>query len=306
MPATAFLLAAGHGTRLRPLTLDRPKPLLPMCGAPMLDHALAWVHHHGHTDVLVNAHHLWEQVAAWAESRGVGLQVELPNILGTGGGLKAARDRLAEAFVVVNGDILADVDLTALAAAVPPGGAAMALRADPVLGRRAPVEADEEGVVVRMREFAGRPGRGIEGTHFTGIHACSNALLERVPDGFACIVRSAYTEVLEDRVVRAVRHGGQWIDIGTPADYLAANLDLLRGRLGTHLDIWSRGERRADGSWQGPGAQVHGSVSHSVLGARCTVPAGARLVDCVVWDGVEVPPGSHQRVVFHDSGALQV
>lgn len=306
MPATAFLLAAGHGTRLRPLTLDRPKPLLPMCGAPMLDHALAWVHHHGHTDVLVNAHHLWEQVAAWAEARGVGLQVELPEILGTGGGLKAAQDRLAEVFVVVNGDILADIDLTALAAAVPTGGAAMALRADPELGQRAPVEADEDGVVVRMRDFAGRPGRGIEGTHFTGVHACSNALLERVPDGFGCIVRTAYTEVLEDRVVRALRHAGQWIDIGTPADYLAANLDLLAGRLGSHLDVWARGERRADGSWQGPGAAVQGSVSHSVLGAGCTVPAGARLVDCVVWDGVAVPPGDHQRVVFHDTGALQV
>ena len=60
---TAFLLAAGFGTRLRPLTLARPKPLLPVCGVPMLDYALAHVRAHGHNDVLVNAHYLWEQCA---------------------------------------------------------------------------------------------------------------------------------------------------------------------------------------------------------------------------------------------------
>ncbi len=306
MAATAFLLAAGHGSRLRPLTLDRPKPLLPMGGVPMLDHALAWVRAHGHTEVLVNAHHLWQQVAAWAESRGVGLQVELPEILGTGGGLKAAGDRLAEVFVVVNGDILSDIDLGALAQAVPPGGAAMALRADPALGARAPVEADADGVVVRLRDFAGAPGRGIPGTHFTGIHACSRALLDRVPPGFACIVRSAYTAALPEGRIRSLVHRGQWVDIGTPADYLAANLALLDGTMTAPVDIWTQGTRGPAASWIGPGATVAGTVARTVVGARAVVPAGATLTDCVVWDGATVPPGTHRGVVFHDSGALAV
>ncbi|KAA0231251.1 hypothetical protein EDM76_11015 [bacterium] len=63
---TAFLLAAGLGTRLRPLTLERPKALLPVCGVPMLDYALALARAHGHASILVNAHYLWRQVAAWA------------------------------------------------------------------------------------------------------------------------------------------------------------------------------------------------------------------------------------------------
>ena len=79
--AVTFILAAGLGSRLRPLTNHRPKPLLPVCGVPMLDQALALARQHGHEHVLVNAHHLWEQVAAWCETRGASLQVELPEIL---------------------------------------------------------------------------------------------------------------------------------------------------------------------------------------------------------------------------------
>jgi len=304
--ASAFLLAAGFGSRLRPLTLARPKPLLPMCGAPMLDHVLAHVRRHGHTEVLVNAHHLWQQVAAWAEVRGVGLQVELPEILGTGGGLKAAQDRLAEVFVVVNGDILSDVDLTELADAVEEGGAAMALRADPVLGIRAPVDADDEGVIVRMRDFAGSPGIGRSGTHFTGIHAAHNSVLEDVPDGFACIVRSAYTQRLPERRIRSILHDGRWVDIGTPADYLDANLAVLDGSLTTALPIWDLGTGAPGECWIGRDAVVDGPVQHSVVGAGARVPAGARLTDCVVWDGAVVPAGDHHGVIFFDGGALDV
>jgi len=305
-PATAFLLAAGLGTRLRPLTLDRPKPLLPLCGVPMLDHALALCRQHGHEHALVNAHWLWQQVAEWAVSRGVALQVEQPEVLGTGGGLKAAEGRLAERFVVVNGDILCDIDLSALLDAVPAGGAAMALRADPVLGARAPVERDDDGVVVRMREFAGTPGAGLPGTHFTGVHAADRAVLARVPDGLQCIVRTAYTAVLPERKVRATLHGGAWVDIGTPDQYLAANLAVLDGTLPTPADVWAEGARGPGDSWVGAGATLAGDIQRCVIGAGATVPADASLRDCVVWDGVVVPAGAHHRVVFHDSGALAI
>jgi NDP-sugar pyrophosphorylase family protein len=303
-PATVFLLAAGLGTRLRPLTLHRPKPLLPLGGVPMLDHALALARSHGHTDALVNAHWLWEQVARWAVENGVGLQVESPNILGTGGGLRAAHDQLAERFVVLNADILCDIDLSALLAAVPPGGAAMALRADPVLSARAPVLRDEAGVVVRMREFAGRVDAGIPGTHFTGVHAADRAVLSGVPEGEACILRTAYKAVTDDRLVGSILHAGQWVDIGTPADYLRANLAVLDGTLSTPVDIWARGERAADGSWIGPGAQIEGDVAGSVVGHDAVVPNGTSLRECVVWDGVTVPPGAHHRAIIYDGGVL--
>ena len=109
MKNTVFLLGAGFGTRLRPLTLHRPKPLLPLLGFPMLDYALSWLKQHGHTHIMVNAHHLWSHVAHWAHDNNVEIQVELPEILGTGGGLRAARERLAERFLIWNGDIISNV-----------------------------------------------------------------------------------------------------------------------------------------------------------------------------------------------------
>lgn len=308
MSSTAFILAAGLGTRLRPLTTHRPKPLLPVCGVPMLDQALALARAHGHTDVLVNAHHLWQQVAAWAEGAGARLQVELPEILGTGGGLKAARDDLAERFVVLNADILCDVDLTALLGAVPPGGAAMALGSDPAVAARAPVLADRDGVLVKLRELVPEQPGGLPGTHFTGLHALDRATLDRVPDGFACIVRSAYLELVPARLVRTIRHDGLWVDIGTPDEYLRANLAVLRGAVRPPLDPWTRGARGPGGSWVGPDASLMGAVEECVLGAGAVVPASATLTRCVVWDGVTVPDGAHltDAIVYDGGRVLQL
>ncbi len=304
---TAFLLAAGYGTRLRPLTAVRPKPLLPVCGVPMLDHALAHVRAHGHTRVLVNAHHLWEQVAAWAEAEGVELQVELPEILGTGGGLRAARERLAERFVVVNADVLSDVDLTALVAACPQDGAAMALRSDPNAERIGPVEANADGRVVRITSVVPGVG-GIPGTHFTGVHVLSRSALEMVPpEGLQCIVRTGYRQLVGVGRVQSISHTGAWFDIGTPAAYLEANLALLSGSLHAPVDPWTRGTTGGDGCWVGVGATLRGSATRSVIGARAVVPQGSSITECVVWDGVTVPAGEHRRAVFYGAGdVLQI
>jgi mannose-1-phosphate guanylyltransferase len=297
---TAFLLAAGLGTRLRPLTLFRPKPLLPLCGASLLDHALAHLRAHGHERVLVNAHHLWEQVAAWAVEQRVELQVELPDVLGTGGALQAGEGRLAERFVVVNGDVLSDVDLTALFARCPADGAAMALRASPDATAIGPVEADGSGKVVRMTHWVQLPG-GVPGTHFTGIHAMSRGLIGQITDGD---VRTAWRERILAGKVGALLHAGQWVDIGAPDTYLRANLDVLDGRLRPPIDPWTRGERGPGGSFIGEGARVEGDLSRSVVGAGAVVPSGASLRDCVVWDGATVPDGEHRRRIFYDGGGV--
>ena len=313
MTTTAFLLAAGFGSRLRPLTLHRPKPLLPVCGVPLLDHAQAWLSAHGIEEIVVNAHHLWQQIAAWAEPRGIGLQVELPDILGTGGGLRAAMDRLGDRVVVFNGDILCDVDLTALLEACPADGAAMAIREVPELGGINPVVIDADGVVQRIGEITAVDGaapcvRTGPGTHFTGIHAMSRAALEALPmEGFSCVVRTAYRDLVPQHRIRAITHPGTWVDAGTPARYLAANLDALAGRLALPVDPWKRGSRGAGGSWVGPDAAVAGRISGSIIGHGATVPASASLTDCVVWDGVAVPPGTHRSaIIYGDGEVLQV
>ena len=221
MAATAFLLAAGLGTRLRPLTLTTPKPLLPVGGVPMLDLALAQVRSHGHDEVVVNAFWLSDQVVAWAADKvGVTVVVEAPNILGTGGGLRNARHLLAERFVVLNADILADVDLTRLWAQ--PAGAVMALRRQvtPIhTGVALALDSETSGVV---QGISGIVGEGDASLHFTGVHVLDRDVLDLVPPtGEACIIRTAYRTLIPHGKVRGVIHPGGWRDIGTLPEYEA-------------------------------------------------------------------------------------
>ncbi len=215
MSATAFLLAAGLGTRLRPLTSRTPKPLLPVRGRPMLDHVLDQLRRYGHDEVVVNAYWLADQIVAWAADKpGVRVVVEAPAVLGTGGGLKNAAPLLAERFVVVNGDILSDIDLGALWAVDAP--AVMALRA-----QNEPAHtgvALENGVVTGIGAIV---GAGDPARHFTGVHVLHRDVLDLVPPGEQCIVRTAYKALVPRGVVRGVMHAGAWNDIGTLAEYEA-------------------------------------------------------------------------------------
>ena len=301
---SAFLLAAGLGTRLRPLTATRPKALLPVCGVPMLDYALALARQHGHRDVIVNAHHHWQQVAAWASQHDVEIQVELPDVLGTGGGLRAALARLADVVTIVNADILASHDLTALANAVPAGGAAMILREAPDAASIGPVERDAEGNVTRITSVVPST-RGIAGTHFTGIHAMHRDAVARIPEGVQGVIETAYKELVPLGKVRAVLEpGATWFDVGTPEAYLAANLAVLRGEIAVPIDPWTRGTRSGT-SWIGDGAVIRGSVQNSVIGAGAAVAQGATLSSCVVWDGATVAPGVYDDSILFDSNVLE-
>lgn len=329
-----MLLAAGLGTRLRPLTLHRPKPLVPVCGAALLDHALALLRQHGLGSAVVNAFHLPEQIEAWAARQAVPLRVlvEAPAILGTGGGLAHAAPHLGPEVVVLNGDTLCDVDLGALRGALGAGvDAVMALRAlqpgEPYL----PVLADEAGRVVDLigLAHAAPAGAVVPGTHFTGVHALKTPLLGALPPGESCIVRQGYVHLVPGRRLAARRHAGTWFDIGTPGSYLRANLLALAGQLSLPLDplggaAWASDGARAVG---GPGA-VEGAAHARlippfridagvvlgagaqlgpgvVLGAGARVGAGARLERVVVWDGGVVPAGAALRdSVVHDGGIL--
>jgi len=326
---TAFVLAAGFGTRLRPLTEVLPKPLVPVCGVPILSYALAGCARHGLDRVVVNAHHLADALASWeGEREGVRitLSVESPEILGTGGGLRQVRHLLAERFVVVNGDVLNDVDLAGLLAEVPEGGAAMALRPHPDAARYGVVAADATGTVVRLASVAEAEPEGPvdEGTHFTGVHAMHRDALDRVPDGFACIVRTAYKQLVPKRRVRGLRHEGLWLDVGDPAAYLEANLAALRG-LALPLDpfaraAWWRSEGRSGGdpgwvahaevvgsAWVGEMACVgRALVEDCVIGAGAAVAHGASIRRCVVWDEAEVPAGDWSDTIFYGEGTFHV
>ncbi|MCP4805879.1 MAG: NDP-sugar synthase [Proteobacteria bacterium] len=326
-----FLLAAGFGTRLRPLTNHRPKPLTPVCGIPMLDHAAALLQRAGIESAVVNAHWLPEQIEAWADAHPMDLfvSVEQPDILGTGGGLRKALAELADPFVVVNGDILSDVDVLGLLEAA--GGealAAMALRRldpDQTYGQ---VKADSTGTVCDLVRLAytGPVGELVPGTHFTGVHALRHELVRRLPaEGESCIVRQAYVSAVPERRVRALTHDGTWFDVGTPQAYLEANMQAVRGDLVLPIDPHERaafaqrpGARRGDppadvtieGSvWIGEGAEIAAGAHLGpdvVIGAGARIGSGARLQRTVVWDGCEVPQDAElEAAIVHDGGVLE-
>ena len=330
MTADAFILAAGFGTRMRPLTEALPKPLVPVCGVPLLSWSLALCAKHGLTEVIVNGHWLSDALEPWAgehEGCHVTLSIEQPDILGTGGGLKKVAGQLSDRFAVLNGDVLHAVDLTALLQAVRPGGGAMALRPDPENAPRyGIVAADESGTVVQLTTLAtGEPqGSVATDTHFTGIHALDRAALDRVPDGFACIVRTAYTQLVPDRGVGGIRYDGPWLDCGDPPAYLDTNLEVLRGNVIGAIDPFERAlyARRSDGSevgsvpdgvvvegacWIGPGAQVGaGTVLRDcVIGSNARIAAGSRLTECVVWDGVEVSGEFTRSIAWSTAQVLE-
>ncbi|HQR29122.1 MAG TPA: sugar phosphate nucleotidyltransferase, partial [Anaeromyxobacteraceae bacterium] len=237
-----MVLAAGLGTRLRPLTDLLPKPAVPVAGLPLVRHALARLRAAGARRAVVNVHHLpdaMERAAAEA-ARALGMELAVsrePVIAGTGGALREARRWLggAAAIVVWNGDVLFDVDLEAALSAHREGGAlaTMLLAPMPPGASYATVDVDP-GMRVRRIAGHGPGGESLRPLHFTGVHVLSPALLDRVPGApFACDVnRHVYPPLLASGVVHGLVVNGYWNDLGTPERYLRANLDVLSGAAG--------------------------------------------------------------------------
>jgi mannose-1-phosphate guanylyltransferase len=327
MELVGMVLCAGLGTRLRPLTEWLPKPAVPVCGLPLVRYALAKLAAAGVRRAVVNVHHLAPamEAAARASAEALGLPLAVshePVVAGTGGALREARRLLegSEAVVLWNGDVLYDLDLSPVLAAHRAGGAlaTMVLAPMPPGGGYAAVEVDRDGAV---RRIAGRGpgGPGLTPLHFTGVHVLSPGLLEAVPPApFVCDVnRDVYPPLLGRGLVRGQVGSGAWNDLGTPARYLQANLDLLSGAVplarlrgadpfaglepfagpgiwlapGAHLDPGAAVEAPV---LIGPGSHVEAGATvgpRAVVGAGCRVAAGATVRDSVLWDSTALAPG---------------
>ena len=205
----------------------------------------------------------------------------------------------------------------------------MALRCSEDIEKYGVVAADEAGVVVSLATVAvAEPVGSVDRTtHFTGVHAMSRDALKLVPSGFSCVVRTAYKSLVPKRAVAATKHSGVWLDVGDPAAYLEANIEVLEGRGPHHLNPmliteWSRDHRgvergnaslikecHIDGPcFGGRGAMIgkNASITRSVVGAGATIAAGCVMRDCVVWAGVTVPSGDHTRTIFYSDSANSV
>jgi len=322
----AMILAAGLGTRMRPLTDHCPKPLLPLLLQPILDHILAQLSRHGIRDVIMNLHHHADQLARWlgdGSRWGVHLSLSFePEILGTAGALKRVEPLLRDApFLVLNADVLIDMDLQALwhwhcqrQALV-----TMVLRPDPAARSYGAVLVDADD---RVRLINGRPSPHVpapgEETMFACVQVVDPQVLERIPpDCFSMTTSDVYPALIErHEAVYGYRYTGYWMDIGAPERYLQAHWDLLDGALG---DVWmhrlpagSRVVLRPDDTAApaapgltlippvvlGPGVELAPEIClgpYTVLGAGCRLAAGAVVRESVLWEGVQVGAGAQVR-----------
>jgi mannose-1-phosphate guanylyltransferase len=303
----ALILAGGEGTRLRPLTYTIPKSLLPICNRPFLEHQLRLMRDHGNTDAMLLTGYLAEAFEPFARrmaSEGIRLEVvreEAP--LGTAGAVRNVLRRLEETTIVFNGDVLTDLDLTALIASHRERGAAVTLTLTPVAdaGPYGLVPLDGSG---RVEAFLEKPPPDVArrgGLINAGTYVLEPRVLEEVPTGeMWSFERQVFPSLVEQgEPVYGFPSDAYWLDIGTPERYLQAHWDVLAGRseaepIGTRVEEMLLGEGADAGDAAGP----------AVLGPGAHADAGAVLERAVLLDGARVRSGATVRDAVIGPGAI--
>ncbi len=236
----AVILAAGLGTRMRPLTDRLPKPLLPVGPRPLIEYTLLLLKRYGITNIWINLHHLGDQIeTALGDGSRLGLKLSYsrePQILGTGGALRKIGHPLTSGtFLVLNADILVDLNLDRLMEyhrrqrAV----ATMALREDPDPDAWGAIETDSAG---RVRRFLGKgdppSGFRLSKYMFTGVQVLEPRILDLIPPERFSPITDTYLQLLkqEERLFGFVMRG-YWQDLGTPERYRETNEAVASGRI---------------------------------------------------------------------------
>jgi mannose-1-phosphate guanylyltransferase len=307
----ALILAGGEGTRLRPLTSTVPKPVVPLVDRPFVRFMLDWLHGHGIDDVVMSCGHLASgvrNVLGDGSAFGIRLRyMEEREPLGTGGALKFAEPLLDERFVMLNGDVLTDLDVSAQLTQHERTGAVATLALTPVEDPSAYglVRTDGDGAVT---EFVEKPSPDQADTSniSAGVYVLERRVLEMLEaDQPASIERDVFPRLVGDGLYGCVS-SGYWLDIGTPERYLEGTFDILEGTVATAVR-----ERMGDsylcvedgvetagriippalvetGCRIGEGARIGGRV---VLEHGVTIGAGTTIERAVVMQGTEIGEG---------------
>jgi mannose-1-phosphate guanylyltransferase len=310
----AIVLVGGEGTRLRPLTESIPKPALTLVDRPFLAYMVEWLAGHGVGEVVLACGFLpevlREALRDEEERAGVSLRyVAEPEPLGTAGAIRFAADALGDEledrFLALNGDVLTDLDLTALLRVHEERGARATIGLHPVEDASAYglVRRDEGGEVL---EFLEKTGERAPGEVNAGMYALERSVLDLVPPGEnVSIERDVFPRLVGDGL-HGIRLDGYWMDIGTPERYLQASWDILEGRVETRVRptapgmLVGAGAEIAEGAKVGPRAVLGPGcrigpgceVRESVLLDGCTVGAGARVIGSILAPGAEVAAGA--------------
>lgn len=292
----AIVLVGGQGTRLRPLTDTIPKPALTLVDRPFLAYMVEWLGAHGVTEVVLACGFLPDQLReALGDGEWAGVRLSYvtePEPRGTAGAIRFAADslgdRLEPRFLALNGDVLTDLDLTALLAAHEERAARATLALYPVQDAAAYglVQRGDDGAVLEFRE---KTGERIPGEVNAGAYVLDRSVLDLIPAGEeVSIEREVFPRLVGDGL-NGLDLDGYWMDIGTPQRYLQASWDILEGRVQTAV------RATAPGMLVGAGVEIAaGAVvgPRAVLAPGCSVAAGAEVRESVLLDGCSVGAGA--------------
>lgn len=304
------MLVGGFGTRLRPLTLTTPKQMLPVAGRPMIERVLAHLAAHGIDDVVLSLGYRPDAFTdAYPDARCAGVSLHYavePEPLDTAGAIRFAASAagVAERFLVVNGDVLTDIDLSALVAFHDDAGAegtiALTKVDDPSQFGVVPTDADG-----RVIAFVEKPPRGEAPTDLinAGFYVLEPSVLERIPEGDRVnIERVTFPAMAAEGTLYGRADPAYWLDVGTPERLLQANLDVVDGlRPSVAVDdseaVAVDGAAEVVASLLGAHVSVEGTarVSRSVLGRGVWVGDGAVVEESVLLPGASVGPGATVR-----------
>jgi mannose-1-phosphate guanylyltransferase len=292
----AIVLVGGEGTRLRPLTDNVPKPALTLVDRPFLAYMVEWLGSHGVTEVVLACGFLPDRLRAAlgdVEHEGIALTyVTEPERRGTAGAIRFAADalgdRLEDRFLALNGDLLTDLDLTALLRSHEERGARATIGLFGVEDSSAfgLVDCDAAGAVLAFTE---KTGIAVPGEINAGAYVLERSVLDLIPPGRPVSIETEVFPRLIGDGLCALRLDGYWMDIGTHERYLQATWDILEGRVATEV------RPTAPGLFLGDGCVVAGSARvgpRAVVSAGCEVGADAAVADSVLLDGCTVGDGA--------------
>ena len=310
-PFKAVILVGGEATRLRPLTCNTAKIMIPVLNRPFFEHMVGYLKKHNITDIILAVGKSPVQIQGHfgdGSKLGVRLTYSIEDApLGTAGAVKNAERFLDDPFVVLNGDIFTDIDLSRMMRLHRENKAIASLALTPVEDPTiyGVVETDGEG---RVRRFIEKPSRNKVTTNMinAGIYILEPGILSYIaPDTFSMFERDVFPPLLEKgQVVYGYPSHDYWIDIGTTGKYLKLQHDLLQRYLGSN-GVRFEGESFVHASAQIEGPAIIGEGCFigrdsivrgpAVLGARCRVEEGAVVEGAVLWQDCQVSKGARLR-----------
>lgn len=297
----AMIMAAGVGSRLMPLTMQIPKPMVPMANKPLMENIVEVLHKHNFTKIIANLHYHADTIATYfgdGKEHGVNMNFSMETeLLGTAGGVKNCENFLDDTFVIVSGDALTDVDLTKLLVAHKKNGAlaTIALKEVEEVEHFGVVITDENGRINKFQEKP-RPEEALSNLANTGIYIFEPEIFKHIPSKqFYDFGKQVFPHLVK---IKAPFYGvpidNYWCDIGNLDTYRQAHSDLLAGLVDVSLagEIIKTKNGSAligKGTSIDPEAILEGNV---VLGANCMVEKGAVIKDSVIWDSTFINRGA--------------